>query len=303
MGPKSKRLTNIQAGRPPTAKPRRAMSRRASRAVINRHHQLEKTRRLAGERGDAAAAAAATAELASLGGLRRYQEASLQGQSVERGGDTSRVLVEWLPTGRDPGPWRRLRMLEVGALSTRNACSVSGLFDMVRIDLGSREAGILQQDFMQRPLPESEADRFDVISLSLVLNYVSDAAARGRMLARSLSFLRRFDGEAPSDITNTVTASALPCLFLVLPRSCVTNSRYFTATRLKELMDMLGYALVNDKMTQKLAYSLWTRRRDVATAHVTLPKTEINPGRDRNNFAITLDSSATIETSGPEKNL
>ncbi|RDA87259.1 hypothetical protein CP532_1300 [Ophiocordyceps camponoti-leonardi (nom. inval.)] len=297
MGPKPKRLTNIQAGRPPTAKPRRAMSRRASRAVINRHHQLEKKARIARESGDAAAAASASAELASLGGLKRYQEASLQGQSVERGGDTSRVLVEWLPTGRDAGRRRRLRMLEVGALSTRNACSVSGLFDMVRIDLGSREAGILQQDFMERPLPESEADRFDVISLSLVLNYVPDAAARGRMLARSLSFLRRFDGEeASSDIIDTTTtASALPCLFLVLPRSCVTNSRYFTVTKLKELMDMLGYALINERMTQKLAYSLWTRRRDVTVAHVTFPKTEVNPGRDRNNFVITLDSSAMIE--------
>ncbi|RDA89559.1 hypothetical protein CP533_3640 [Ophiocordyceps camponoti-saundersi (nom. inval.)] len=294
MGTRSKRLTNIQAGRPPTCKPRRAMSRKASRKVINRHHQLEKKGRLARERGDGAAAAAASAELASLGGLERYQEASLQGQSLERGGDTSRVLVDWLSTGRVA---RRLRLLEVGALSTRNACSVSGLFDVVRIDLGSREAGILQQDFMERPLPESEADRFDVISLSLVLNYVPDAAARGRMLARTLSFLRRLDEGDSSDST---TACALPCLFVVLPRNCVTNSRYFTVTRLKELMDMLGYESVTEKMTQKLAYSLWTRRRDVAIAHVTFTKTEVNPGRTRNNFVITLDSSATFETRGAD---
>ncbi|PFH59324.1 hypothetical protein XA68_12501 [Ophiocordyceps unilateralis] len=286
MGTTSKRPTNIQAGRPPTAKPTRTMSRKASRTLINRHHQLEKRRRRATSTGDAAAAAAASAELASLGGLARYQEASLQGQSLERGGDTSKVLLQWLPPQGTER--RRLRMLEVGALSTRNACSASEWFDMVRIDLGSREAGIVQQDFMERPLPETEADKFDCISLSLVLNFVPDATARGRMLARSLSFLRGLAGEGSF---GSSAGPALPCLFMVLPRSCVTNSRYLTETRLKELMNKLGYGLIKAKTTQKLAYSLWTKIQEVSLADVTFTKSEVNPGRARNNFAITLDWS------------
>ncbi|PHH80014.1 hypothetical protein CDD80_3143 [Ophiocordyceps camponoti-rufipedis] len=285
MAAAPKRHTNIQAGRPPTAKPRRTMSRKASRTLINRHHQLEKQRRQAAAAGDAAAAAAASAELASAGGLVRYQEASLQGQSLERGGDTSRLLLQWLPS-HGVGTMR-IRMLEVGALSTRNACSACGRFDMVRIDLGSREAGILQQDFMERPLPETEADKFDVISLSLVLNFVPDAESRGRMLARTLSFLRIAAGGASS---GTTAGPAPPSLFMVLPRSCVTNSRYLTEARLKEFMGVLGYELVKAKTTQKLAYSLWTRSRNVSLVDVSLTKSEVNPGRARNNFAITLNS-------------
>ncbi|KAF4582900.1 nucleolus protein [Ophiocordyceps camponoti-floridani] len=261
------------------------MSRKASRTLINRHHQLEKQRRQAATAGDAEAAASASAELASAGGLARYQEASLQGQRLERGGDTSRLLLRWLPShGIGMG---RIRMLEVGALSTRNACSACGRFDMVRIDLESREAGILQQDFMERPLPETEADKFDVISLSLVLNFVPDAEARGRMLARSLFFLRDAVGGTSSGTTVRATS---PSLFIVLPRSCVSNSRYLTEARLEEFMDMLGCELVKVKTTQKLAYSLWTRSRNVSLVDVSLTKSEVNPGRVRNNFAITLNS-------------
>ncbi|PHH89176.1 hypothetical protein CDD83_6570 [Cordyceps sp. RAO-2017] len=220
-----------------------------------------------------------SAEIAALGGLEQYQQASLQGQSLERGGDTSKILLEWLPISELRSLGRRLRMLEIGALSTRNACSTSGLFDMVHIDLKSREPGILQQDFMERPLPGAEAEKFDIISLSLVLNFVPEAATRGLMLARSLSFLRG-GAEKPGLPT--------PSLFMVLPRSCVTNSRYFSETRLQELMGALGYELVKAQQSHKLAYSLWQLRGAQAQADIRFTKQEVNPGRKRNNFVVTL---------------
>uniref|UniRef100_A0A8H7K8Y5 25S rRNA adenine-N(1) methyltransferase n=1 Tax=Bionectria ochroleuca TaxID=29856 RepID=A0A8H7K8Y5_BIOOC len=280
---KNQKLKSLKAGRPPLAKSSRTMSRRASRTLINNHHQLHKKRRQAIAQGDKATETALNEELAKLGGLEKYQKASLQGQSQDRGGDTSKVLLEWLPVTELRKSERKLRMLEVGSLSTQNACTTSGLFDMVHIDLNSQEPGIEQQDFMERPVPEGESEKFDIISLSLVLNYVPEAEGRGQMLYRTLSFLR----ETSEQSDPGAVGPTFPSLFVVLPRSCVTNSRYFTEERLEELMNALGYQKLRDKLTQKLTYSLW-KRVGVPVDRMKFPKKELNPGKTRNNFVITL---------------
>jgi 25S rRNA (adenine2142-N1)-methyltransferase len=284
---KKQKLGSLSKGRPPMATASKTMSRKASRTLINTHHQLEKQRRQAIEKGDKQTELKLSAELAKLGGIAHYQKASLQGQSNDRGGDTSKLLLEWLPLEELRKSGKRVRMLEVGALSTRNACSASDIFEMVRIDLNSQEPGILQQDFMERPLPKSDADKFDMISLSLVLNFVPDAAGRGEMLRRTLEFLHvEIDG-APA-----TTEPVLPSLFLVLPRSCVDNSRYLTDRLLHAIMTSLGYESIRSKMTQKLVYGLWRRTNTVsqsAASATTFTKREENPGRTRNNFAIVLN--------------
>lgn len=279
-------LQSLKAGRPPMAKSTRSMSRRASRALINRHHQLQKRKTQAVERGDKVEEALVETELAKLGGLGQYQQASLQGQSNDRGGDTSKLLLQWLPTSALRSLNRRPKMLEVGALSTRNACSTSGLFELVHIDLNSQEPGIQSQDFMERPLPKDPSEKFDIISLSLVLNYVPDAVGRGQMLVRTLSFLENSEASATPS-----TEPFFPSLFVVLPRSCVDNSRYLTATKFEELMGALGYAKVRGKNTQKLVYSLWRKGNMGPTPNASFPKKEVNPGKTRNNFAIILDKS------------
>ncbi|PHH49274.1 25S rRNA adenine-N(1) methyltransferase [Ceratocystis fimbriata CBS 114723] len=284
---KSKKV-RLSAGRPPVLKPLTAsITRKASRTVINRHHQLEKARTLAAKQGDKAKAAEIAAEIEALGGLDQYQKASLQGQRKDRGGDSSVVLLEWLGLNKKANKLQetpRLRMLEVGALSTKNACSLSGCFDMVCIDLNSQEPGITQQDFMERPLPSSNADRFDVLSLSLVVNFVPDAAVRGNMLRRVLSFLRQ-----PSIDYEASLKGMLPALFLVLPRSCVDNSRYFTSERLAEIMTSLGFSVLREKKTNKLIYQLWQRTSLVSCPNAVFLKQELNPGVTRNNFSIVLN--------------
>ncbi|KAJ3540875.1 hypothetical protein NM208_g4862 [Fusarium decemcellulare] len=285
---KQTRLKSLSNGRPPTAKSSRSMSRKASRSLINAHHQLEKQRRQAAAKGDKDAESRLASEVAKLGGLDHYQKASLQGQSLDRGGDTSKVLLEWLPVSDLRKRHQPLKMLEVGSLSTRNACSTSGIFAMQHIDLNSQEPGIKQQDFMERPLPKNDSDVFDIISLSLVLNFVPEAEGRGQMLLRTLSFLR------PACEAPTGTAEELfPCLFVVLPRSCLDNSRYFTQARFEELMTMLGYACMKTKMTQKLAYSLWRRTAAASDKRPDFAKKEISPGRTRNNFVMTLKASTS----------
>ncbi|KAL2202552.1 hypothetical protein CC79DRAFT_1372719 [Sarocladium strictum] len=289
MVAKKQKLSSLSRGRPPMVKSSRSMSRKASRTLINRHHQLEKLRRQASVSGDNIREAELAHEIEALGGLNQYQQASLQGQSVDRGGDTSKILLEWLPLAQMKSMKGQLRMLEIGSLSTKNACSGSGLFEMVNIDLNSQEPGIEQQDFMERPLPEGDADRFDIISLSLVLNFVPDHATRGQMLLRTLSFLR-----TTASNHNTSMGSTYPCLFLVLPRSCIDNSRYFTEPRLAEIMSAIGYSQLQSKLTQKLTYSLWKWDGVTRKSKVSFTKTELHPGRTRNNFVVTLDHKKRI---------
>ncbi|KAI0392579.1 putative methyltransferase-domain-containing protein [Xylariaceae sp. FL0594] len=292
MAVKRKKLSlkTLAQGRPPSVQKPKSISRRATRELINSIHQLEKKKAQAIAKGDKAAETAADAEIAALGGLQKYQQASLQGQRNDRGGDSSRVLMEWLkPKFSASGLAQKgsVRMLEVGALSTNNECSRSGFFDMTRIDLNSQSDGILQQDFMKRPLPSNDTDTFDIISLSLVLNFVPDAQGRGDMLLRTLAFLRK-----PSLVMES--HDAFPCLFLVLPAPCITNSRYMDEQLLEMIMNALGYTKTHSKTTQKLVYYLWRRTSSVPPARMpTFKKVEIRSGPTRNNFAIVLRGSAT----------
>jgi len=279
----------LATGRPPTVKKAKSITRKATRTLINAHHTLEKKRAQAVRAGDDAKASEISAEIASLGGLGEYQQASLQGQRSDRGGDTSKVLLDWLRQPDLPTQLprqQRIRMLEVGALSSRNACSVSGLFDMVRIDLNSQEPAIQQQDYMQRPLPADDSERFDIVSLSLVLNFVPTPAGRGEMLRRTTNFLR-----SSMQLPAAASRNFFPAVFIVLPRPCLHNSRYFSEGKLVELMRLLGFTRTESKTTQKLAYSLWQLEQVSLRQDHSLPKREINPGPKRNNFAVILEPS------------
>lgn len=286
---KSYQKKSLSHGRPPTAqKPPASLSSTASRDIIRSHHQLHKALHQALEDGDNDKARTVGEQIEAAGGLKLYQLASITGQSVDRGGDTSKQLMIWLRD--DPrisnSQDGMLKMLEVGALSLTNACSKSGLFDMTRIDLNSQHPDILQQDFMEMPCP-GDKDRFDIVSLSLVLNYVPDPAERGEMLRRTCNFLK-----PPTEDTDSTTGETnqplLPSLFFVLPKPCVTNSRYLTEDHLSEIMAGLGYTQARKKLTAKLHYSLWRYNPSHASKSPKAAKTLLNPGGNRNNFHIIL---------------
>lgn len=278
---------SLAHGRPPMLQKPRSISRQATKALINAHHVLEKRKAQSIAKGDVAAQAAIAKDISALGGIEKYQQASLQGQRNDRGGDSSKILMEWLKPAQpalkstDHGG---LRMLEIGALSTTNECSRSQLFAMTRIDLNSQGEGITQQDFMARPLPKDKSDKFDIVSLSLVVNYVPDVLGRGRMLLRTLDFLRE-PGEYGAGLEKY-----FPSLFLVLPAPCVTNSRYMDEARLEAIMNSLGYTKTESKLTQKLVYYLWTRTTS-SQVQPKFGKTQVRTGGSRNNFAIVLDGS------------
>ncbi|KAK5702284.1 25S rRNA (adenine2142-N1)-methyltransferase [Elasticomyces elasticus] len=254
-----KNHAKLANGRPPTAtKPQASLSHKKTRDQIRSHHVLSKQLAAAEAKGDDVEANELKKRIEDLGGLKSYQLASLQGQAKDRGGDSSTVLMEWLKplAAQMAKREQKIRLLEVGALSTANACSKSGLFDIERIDLYSQAEGILQQDFMERPLPDSDKSQFDIISLSLVLNFVPDPEGRA--------------------------------LFLVLPAPCIVNARYINEERLTTMMSTLGYVMLERKLTSNLVYYLWQLRDKPRKDFQDFPKKQVNPGAGRNNFCVVL---------------
>lgn len=72
-----------------------------------------------------------------------------------------------------------LRMLEIGALTHDNYATCSKWIENHPIDLNSRHPAISEEDFLGRDEPQTASEQFDVISCSLVLNFVPDPKDRG----------------------------------------------------------------------------------------------------------------------------
>lgn len=289
-----KRPKTLSSGRPPAVKKEKPMSSKQTRTIIRTHHRLHKERATALKKGDAKRAEEMAEAIEKNGGLKVYQEASKLGQSKTRGGDSSKVLVEWLQELKvlkttEKAPEAPYRLLEVGALSTENEISKHPKrIHVTRIDLNSQGPGIQQQDFMERPLPVSESDRFDIISLSLVLNYVPEPVGRGEMLKRITHFLQistdQPEGQTP----------VLPALFLVLPLPCVANSRYCNEENLVQIMASLGFNLSRKKDTLKLCHYLfsWTGRG----SSKKFPKTLLRDKPGMNNFCVVLEPTKQLRS-------
>lgn len=223
------------------------------------------------------------AEMDARGGLNAYQLASTQGQHGHRGGDSSKKLVEWLRS--DTLRYRallkaekELNALEIGCLSPENLISTSGVFSSVtKIDLHSQNPLIMEQDFMERDLPKNDAERFNMVSCLLVLNFVPLPDQRGEMLRRITCFL-----QPPK-------YGSMSCLFLVLPLPCVSNSRYFDNASLGKIMKSLGFSQVCYYEAKKVAYWLYDWNGEVLKPEKSSSrKKELYLGPTRNNFCILL---------------
>lgn len=142
--------------------------------------------------------AAIEEEINEMGGLEAYQKMSVIGQGNDRGGGSEKVLIMFLNEMEYPKrlvdeKWRCVcwsgscykypnwcrRVLEVGALKPDNFVSCSSWMDVTCIDLHSRHPSIREQDFLL--LDETEnRERWDLISLSLVVNFIPEPKDRGQ---------------------------------------------------------------------------------------------------------------------------
>ncbi|THV08031.1 nucleolus protein [Dendrothele bispora CBS 962.96] len=247
-------------------------------------------------------------KIEELGGLESYQRMSAIGQGNDRGGGSEKVFIGWL---KERGVHERVvgsrtehgdsgklkdvsehfvvpvntsnskkRLLEVGALKPDNYSSCSAWIHNTPMDLNSRHPTILEQDFLLLDEEENQG-KWDLISLSLVLNFVPEAVDRGRMLNLAHKFLRT-EGY----------------LFVALPLPCLSNSRYLDFEKMHEIMTYLGFQEIQQKWKKggKMVYFLYqkveqgktppTTRKQVVPLHLT--KKAILRQGNRNNFAILL---------------
>ncbi|KAH9004956.1 hypothetical protein EDB86DRAFT_1692976 [Lactarius hatsudake] len=252
---------------------------RASRTVIRKFHTLLKQQKSA--QGDALANV--NREIEELGGLEAYQRMSCIGQSSDRGVGSEKVLIGWLKqmgwaalVAKENEKERHraaLRLLEVGAVRPDNYGDCASWIDMMAIDLHSRHASILEQDFLLMD-PGQHRETWDIISLSLVLNFVPDGEDRGRMLVQAHSMLR-LGG----------------LCFLALPLPCVNNLRYITMEHMKELMDAIGFHQLEERWRPggKMAYWLYQKKiPHEGCLGERFSKKKMHRQGNRNNFHILV---------------
>lgn len=227
-------------------------------------------------------------EIEKRGGLKVYQAASIKGQDSKRGGDTSKKMAAWIKNDKI---WssdmqnRKPTALEIGSLSSKNCISTCKIFgNVTRIDLNSQEPGkIEKQDFFDRTIPTSNSDRFDLVSCSLVVNFVPKPSLRGEMLLRITKFLKEPENAFDHK----------PLLFFVIPLPCVINSRYCNKEIMDAIFKNLGFTCVRSYDSHKLAYWLleWHGSKAVNFKFKSAKK-EVRSGSKRNNFCIVLEKKA-----------
>ncbi|QRV90111.1 nucleolus protein [Ceratobasidium sp. AG-Ba] len=274
---------------------------KSTRTVIRQFHVLLKRRAHLQKRAPKPNSAeelelgSIESQIAALGGLEAYQDMSAIGQGKDRGGGSETVLIGWLKElgldskgkkNKDKGEIEskgsKLQLLEVGALKPDNYASCSSWISCTPIDLRSRHPDIREQDFLQFDV-EANAGQLDIVSLSLVVNFVPDARDRGKMLRISHDILRPPD---PGSHTNG------GLMFLVLPTPCVTNSRYMTTEHLLSICAHLGFTLLRERCKPggKVSYWLFTRTDEADGSDKSFAKKSVlREGSDRNNFSILLD--------------
>ncbi|KAJ7184197.1 nucleolus protein [Mycena filopes] len=264
MGKARKRKTPLTTVNAPTSTS--SSKPESSRKVIRQYHVLLKQQAQleALEKRDVTTTQTLEAikrQIDDLGGLEFYQRMSTIGQGQDRGGGSERVAIAFLKEAyrdREGESKPLLNLLEVGALKPDNYDSCRAWIKNTPLDLHSQHPS----HKISFSWTETEnREKWDVISLSLVLNYVPDAKDRGRMLRLAWNFL------VPGGY-----------LFLALPLPCVSNSRYLTCEGLTALMEATG---------GKMYYSFYQKRMAPGFSEPFAKKTVLRLG-NRNNFCILL---------------
>ena len=257
--------------------------------LIAKYHTLEKQIARASPRERAAL----LAEQQALGGLQVYQDQSTTGGAPIRGGESGKWCVKIL---KQIWPLARpVRLLDVGAIAGTAYAKWPTFVHVTSIDLHPRADHVIQSDFFEYPIPSSPEDCFDLVGLSLVINFVGDLHKRGRcfpatdvlgqMLLHAHRYLR------PGGY-----------LYVVLPLACVTNSRYMTHDHFRKIVHACGYDVVENEDSVRLTRWLLQQRErpDGKTFSSSLTdvspfwdgtvfkKRELQAGARRNNFCILV---------------
>jgi 25S rRNA (adenine2142-N1)-methyltransferase len=91
---------------------------------------------------------------------------------------------------------------------------------------------------------------------------------------------------------------------VILPLACVENSRYLDCDMFNRMMESLGFALLEQKLTAKLAMFVYKVVGE--PIEVTFGRTLVRAGTTRNNFCIMLqpehdNESTTVDSKKRKK--
>eukprot|EP00045_Choanoeca_perplexa_P003698 m.32737 g.32737 ORF g.32737 m.32737 type:complete len:288 (+) comp12180_c0_seq1:29-892(+) len=254
-------------------------NKRKHAIAIGYVHTLNKKLAKAKDVGNHAEVARLEAELAAIGGLDAYQQCSLKSEALGVT-NTSRWVVKQLKENElHTVEGRKLRfdseeplsLLDVGALSA-NYSYESKWVKPKAIDLNSQHPAVEQLDFFDLP----EAQRFQVIALCLVINFVPNPVQRGKMLLKCHRHL----------LDNGLLA-------VMTPKACVENSRYTTNDSFVQLLADAGFVVVSQHLTTRLACYLCVKgssKPPKQWAATSTRKVQLRAGGKRNNFVVTLEN-------------
>ncbi|GAA5924738.1 hypothetical protein JCM3775_005458 [Rhodotorula graminis] len=242
-----------------------------------------------------------------LGGLETYQAASVHGGDKTRGGESSKWLVKQIkdlkigvddkdklkaqpkvePTILEDGTkvWpkverKKLRLLDVGAIAG-TAYEGYPWIAPTSIDLNPLAPHVVKSNFFDFPAPEKDEDKFDVVALSLVINFEGSLVNRGHMLLHAHSYL-----------------TPRGYLYIVLPLPCLTNSRYLSHDRLTAILDSTGWDVIRKHDSARLTYWL-VRRSETGPDGVEWKREQVRTGAGRNNFCLVVKPGSPVERGVP----
>ncbi|XP_078618952.1 uncharacterized protein LOC144886285 [Branchiostoma floridae x Branchiostoma japonicum] len=202
-----------------------------------------------------------------MGGLDAYQAASKRGACCHGNTTTSNWVIKQLKKFKvkPASEVKRLRLLDVGALD--NHYHRHGWLDCTAIDLNPQTDRVTKADFFDYQV--EEGCEYDVVVLSLVINFVGDPKKRGDML-RHCCQVTKENGH----------------LFVVLPLPCLSNSRYLTHQLFSDMLDCLGFQKLGCHDSKRLSFLMFQRTGKRRSK--SFPKQVVRTGPSHNNFSIVL---------------
>lgn len=205
-----------------------------------------------------------SSKLDKLGGIDAYQKASKLGEKHSGGFNSAKWVLRKLKEHNISGCSGKLKLLDVGALSC-NYTKCKAWIDCTAIDLNPQNSSVIKADFLTLPCHV----QYDVVVLSLVINFEGDCRRRGDML-RLCSKIVIKDG----------------LLFIVLPLPCVENSRFLNKELFLSMTSSLGFNVVSEHCSRKL-YFLMLKNNGKSNMK-EFPRKTLKSGKNCNNFTIIL---------------
>jgi 25S rRNA (adenine2142-N1)-methyltransferase len=163
------------------------------------------------------------------------------------------------------------KLLDVGAIVAR----YEEEYNATHIDLTSKDPQVQKIDFFDFAKKADDAS-FSTVVLSLVVNFVGSAGARGDMIKKASELLR------PQGL-----------LFFVLPAACVDNSRYLDQALVLEILKACGFRDLDVSRSNngRLWRCIGRKHSSPACDEVLFQRKRVlRGGPDRNNFTIQFSS-------------